>query len=716
MLSVNSSKVRESEYMLEKELRDLKEKKNKSKKKAYSNIFFEENELSISPIENVMFFFGIKAKLKSSDFEKQLLEIKNDYNINLRRITLEENWHKNGILPMVIYKDGVPKAAIPDFLGRYYIYEKGRKRKIVSADNIDDSAYCFYRSFEKSHISRSDLIKFMLKSVNKLNYILLFAATALFMIIYALIPRIQYYIFNNVIPSGTTADISPIAYLLTGVVIVLFSVNIFKGTIAASIPHCINAHMQGAILSRLLMLKTEFFSGQKSGKLSSAIANISDISDIFSEETISNFVFFLLCLFYAYQIYLYTPEFMGYVYITFFVVIILNIYNSVLLRKFENRFYKKSDEMSGFVYELMGGMENIKLSGRTDVMFERWSEFYGRCLEAMKKPVFYKYYNAINSFIMSLIMVFIYFTGQDKETSSVDFIAFITIYSIFTASAGGIGSLLTASARFNAAYNRLKDFFMADVEIYVGKKEIDKINEEIKFKDVSFRYFDAQKDVLKNIDFSVKKGSKTGITGKSGCGKSTLLKLLLGFMQPNMGHIIVDNRDLNEIDLRSYRKSIGVVLQNSGLIPSDIYGNITLTSENCTNEDIEKALEAVCLKDDIDKLPMGLSTFVSNDNLTISGGQKQRILLARAILSKPSVLVLDEATNSLDNVTQAAFTEYIFNSDMTAIMIAHRISTIKKCDNIIFLDNGRISESGTYDQLMEKKGGFYNMITEQGEE
>ena len=125
------------------------------------------------------------------------------------------------------------------------------------------------------------------------------------------------------------------------------------------------------------------------------------------------------------------------------------------------------------------------------------------------------------------------------------------------------------------------------------------------------------------------------------------------------------------------------------------------------------AIEAMGLKGDIEKMPMGLSTYISEENMSISVGQKQRVLLARAIISKPALLVLDEATNALDNITQAAVTRYIENTETTAIIVAHRLSTIKQCDDIIVLDNGKIAEQGSYDELIAKNGQFYELVKNQ---
>lgn len=701
--------------MLNDELKGIENRKNKNITEAYSNIFYHKDEEKTSPLENILKYFGTASPARDTDAAAGL-ETARLFGLSFRKVNLTEKWYENGILPMIVLKDNEPKTVVPDLFGRYCIIENDKKTRIRSDEGISDEAYAFYRNFPEEKIEKADLIKFMLGSVRIGEYAILFFLMLLFTLVGTLIPRVQYYIFNNLIPAGSSADPRPAAYLLLGVILVLLSVDIFKRTAAVNIAHIINAHIQGAVISRLLRLNTDFFKEEKSGKISAGIIGITDVSNILSENSIGGFFSFILCLVYFFQIRAFTPYLIGYVLLAFAVVIIFTMLKFICLKRYEKELYAKTDEMSGFVYEVMGGMENIKLNNSADVMFNRWSRFYANCLKSLDKPFFYKYHKALYTAAMSLIMLLVYYVGNNSDVPAASFIAFINLYALFISSAGGIGDILTVAARFNASYNRAKDFFMADIEFNTSKIAIDKVNNEISFEDVSFKYKNAEQYAVKNISFKVPKGKKIGITGKSGCGKSTLLRLLLGFEYPTEGRIFIDNKDMNEVDIRSFRKRIGVVMQNSGLIPSSIYSNITLTAPEASVEEINKTLEAVGLKDDIDKMPLGLNTFVSNDNLTISGGQKQRILLARAMLTKPDLLILDEATNSLDNITQASITQRVLNSDVTALIVAHRISTVRDCDTIIFLQDGKIAESGSYDELMSKKGGFYKMLKEQSDE
>jgi ATP-binding cassette subfamily C protein len=239
------------------------------------------------------------------------------------------------------------------------------------------------------------------------------------------------------------------------------------------------------------------------------------------------------------------------------------------------------------------------------------------------------------------------------------------------------------------------------------------IEGEIEVSRVTFGYDPDEPPVLRDLNLHIKPGEYVGIVGTSGCGKSTLLKLLLGFEKPQLGKIYFDKRDIDELDKRELRKKFGVVLQNGGLITGSIYENITITSPGATVERVEETLREVGLEEDIKAMPMGLHTVIAEGAGTISGGQAQRLLIARAIVGRPKVIFLDEATSALDNVTQRQVVDTLESIDATKLVIAHRLSTVRNCDRIIVMDQGNIAEQGSYEELMAKKGLFYDLAIRQ---
>ena len=219
--------------------------------------------------------------------------------------------------------------------------------------------------------------------------------------------------------------------------------------------------------------------------------------------------------------------------------------------------------------------------------------------------------------------------------------------------------------------------------------------------------------MLKDVSFSIKAGEHIALVGTSGSGKSTMLRVLLGFEKPESGQIYFDGKDILQYNIRSLRRQLGVVLQTGQLLSGSIFENVVGSSNTLTVKDVEEALAQAGILEEVQDMPMGIHTMVSDEFGSISGGQKQRILIARALVSKPKVLFFDEATSALDNKTQKIVSNSINKLNITRVTIAHRLSTITECDRIIVFHDGKIVEEGTYNELIDKRGTFFSMAERQ---
>lgn len=250
-----------------------------------------------------------------------------------------------------------------------------------------------------------------------------------------------------------------------------------------------------------------------------------------------------------------------------------------------------------------------------------------------------------------------------------------------------------------------------DVEKHMGKKQVKEVEGHFEFKDVSFRYDDGDEMVLEKFNLEVQPGECIAFVGESGGGKTTLLNLIIGFMKPTVGQLLLDGQDLAKVDLKSYRQSIAVVPQNTVLFYGTIRENITYGLPSVSEEELEKILDAACLKEVIEKLPNGLDTPIGEHGDMLSGGQRQRIAIARALIRNPRVIILDEATSALDNQSEIHVQQAMKNlcKDRTTFIVAHRLSTIIEADRIVVVNEGRAVESGSYEELMERRGEFYKL-------
>ena len=295
------------------------------------------------------------------------------------------------------------------------------------------------------------------------------------------------------------------------------------------------------------------------------------------------------------------------------------------------------------------------------------------------------------------------------------FVAFNSYISMLVWPMIALGDAITSFTQGLAAISRLDNIFNQESEIQDRSNAIDlKIEGNIKVSNLSFKYQDHLPEVLSNINFELKKGETLAIIGHTGDGKSTLVNLLLHLYNVDDGHIYFDDHDINDIKLDCLRSSISYVPQDSYLFSDSIKNNIAFGKDNVDMDEIENVCKLACVHDNIIDFPEGYDTIVGERGVTLSGGQKQRCAIARALLKQSPILILDDALSAVDTDTESNILNNLQRTQkQTLIMIAHRISTVKRADHIMVLDDGRIVEYGDFDSLIQLNGTFKKMFDKQ---
>jgi ATP-binding cassette subfamily B protein len=292
----------------------------------------------------------------------------------------------------------------------------------------------------------------------------------------------------------------------------------------------------------------------------------------------------------------------------------------------------------------------------------------------------------------------------------------IVLYqTMFTTINGDISALIshapTVTSGMDAIASVSEIMSATDVEVTIGKASVPSIRGEIAFRDAYYTYPNTKEPVIRGLSLSVKAGECIAFVGASGSGKSTIMNMIIGFLLPQTGDVLVDGKNIRDLNLSEYRHHISVVPQNSILFAGTIRENITYGMPRYNESDLNRVIDQANLRELIESLPDGLDTMIGEHGDKLSGGQKQRITIARALIRNPKILILDEATSALDNISEYHVQKAISASikGRTTFIVAHRLSTIRNADRIVVMEDGVASEIGTYDELMAKRGRFYEL-------
>ncbi len=336
-----------------------------------------------------------------------------------------------------------------------------------------------------------------------------------------------------------------------------------------------------------------------------------------------------------------------------------------------------------------------------------------------------KYYPAIETFANLMPIILLVVGGIfiiDGRLSTGQFAAFSGLIWAIANPMRSLGSIMNEFQRFNAASAKIMEIYYSEPKIKDAPDALDlpeRFKGKVEFKNVSFKYEDGKLPVLENISFTVEPGETLAIMGETGCGKTSLIHLIPRFYEVTGGQVLVDGHDVREMKLHQLRKNIGLATQDVLLYSDTIDGNIAYGDEHLPKNEVVKFARYSAASDFIAKMPEGYDTIIGERGVGLSGGQKQRISLARALAVRPSILILDDTTSAVDMETEKEIQESLKHLDFpcTKIIIAQRISTTKNADKIMVLQNGHITEMGTHEELVKKRGYYWSLVSLQtGEE
>ncbi len=499
-------------------------------------------------------------------------------------------------------------------------------------------------------------------------------------------------------------------------IIILFILkNFFKylGSITnAKLEESIIRYIRNSIFSKLISLDLSYFNATKAGTVISTITN--DVN-VVNSTTVSAFTGLLReviqVILYLFLLLSISPLLTLIAFSSSIVTILILRISTDYLRRYANRMQGAMADFTSVLQETLSGIKIIKSynfeNKIKEKFFEKTRKYYRSSIKYQSVISLVPALNEIFA-VFALVVVFLIggnFVLQNNMRAEDLMLFLFALFSIMSPVATIVHNI-SQFQRGIVSTQRVFNILEQEIYIHSGKKQIKNFKNSIEFKNVSFGY--NSELVLKNINFKIPKGKKVALVGASGSGKSTIVDLIVRFYDPTEGRILIDEVDIRDLDQISYRKLFGIVSQEIILFNDTIRNNILIGNPEATEDDIINVCKISNSYNFIMKLPDGFDTIIGERGVMLSGGERQRIAIARALIRNPQILIFDEATSALDSESEKVVQEAITYSlkDKTAIIVAHRLSTIIDADEIIVFENGEIVEQGTHQSLLDKKG-FY---------
>jgi NHLM bacteriocin system ABC transporter ATP-binding protein len=643
--------------------------------------------------------------------------------VRAKTVALPTAWWKqdNGHFLAWRVADGAPVALIHE-RGAYREYDlrSGGCRVVTAAcaRELRADATTFFPPLPRGVVGASSLMRFALASSRR-DVVFFLAFGLLGAVLSLAIPIASGWIFNVLVPGNSHRDLYETGVLLLALVCVLGFVEFSRSLAVLRFEGRASYKLQAAVLDRLLTLKTPFFSRYDAGNLAERALSIEKIRVILSADVTSALVALLFSLLnFALMLY-YDVKLALLALALGIVVAAFTLTISVFAYKHVAGYMRMEAIISGFMMQMIGGMQKIRMTATGDKVFDIWADkfrqqkhHYANKQKLLIVARIFTYAFPIFASLCIYLRVHNLMTDPASDFQFGDFIAFNTAYLSFQGALISAFMVTVPVMSIKPAYELMLPILKAEPEDYEGKRDIGELKGDIEINAVDFRYEDVNDLTLRNVSFKVRRGEFVALVGSSGSGKTTLLRLLLGFGTCESGAILFDDVDMQTLDLRTLRDQMGVVMQDGRILQGTVLFNIVGAS-TCTEEDAWEAARLAGCDDEIRALDNGMQTQLSANASMLSGGQKQRLLIARALVRKPKLLLFDEATSALDNETQNVVSDNINRMNVTRLVIAHRLSTIKAADRVVVLERGSVVEQGTYAELIDLKGRFYELVKKQ---
>ena len=668
--------------------------------------------------------FKIPAHSGPSDSPVGLVDVLDASGVRARRVRFdaEGNWWRGDSNALLAFRaeDGQPVALLPGRFGRYREIDPVSKRSCrVTADragSLEENAWMFYRPLPPGNVKPADLLRIALHGSAADLARLVIAGLPGGLI--KLVPALALgFVANQIAAGGGAGALYAVVVTVAGFGLLGALLHLLQSTAMLRLEGRSASRLEAAFWDRLMRLPPSILHRHPSGDLAMSGMTFQNLRDglqgVAADSLLS--IIFLLPVFGV--IFFYDAT-LGVVALAFSLASLL-ITAALGLRQISpyGRMLSAARRVAGRLFQIVGGIAKLRVENAEGSAFAIWARDYREQkraeLELGALEGHLRAFGAALPFLAAAVLLSAIAAGGNRNIPVGDFLVVYTVFIIYQSAIARLGESFGTIAAMLPAFDHMRPLLAAVPEAEVEGQPVEYLGGDILFDRISFRYDPDGPLILDDVTIRASPGEFVAIAGESGAGKSTLFRLALGIDRPTAGAVYYDGRDLRHLNLKQVRRKIGAVPQSVGLHPQDLWDNLVSHREEVASEEVWKAVRIAEVENEIKGMPMGMMTMVGTSGAVLSGGESQRVTIARAVIGSPRIMLLDEATNWLDNESQAKVMQNLAVQTSTRIIIAHRLSTLEQADRIYVLQAGKVVQCGSFDELMDVDGVFRELIKRQ---
>ena len=660
----------------------------------------------------------------SADAPVGLLDILDASGVRARRVRFqaEGHWWHGDSNAMLAFRaeDGRPVALLPGTFGRYREIDPATKRSVRLGANragaLGEEAWVFYRPLPPEKVKPKDLLRIALHgSAGDLARL---TVAGLPGGLIKLVPALALgFVANQVTAGGNAGALYAVAATVAGFGLLGALLHLFQSTAMMRLEGRGASRVEAAFWDRLMRLPQSVLRRRPSGDLAMSGMTFQNLRDGLQGAVADSLLscIFLLPVFGV--IFFYDTR-LGAIALAFsltslFITLIFGLRQIAPY----GRMISATRRVAGRLFQIVGGIAKLRVENAEGSAFATWARDYREqkraeldlgALEGHSRA-----FGAALPLLAGGVLLFAVVAVSDRNVPVGDFLVVYTVFVTFQAAVARLGDSIGTIAATLPAFDQMRPLLAAIPETDVEGEPVETLGGDILFDRISFRYDADGPLILDDVTIHARPGEFVAIAGASGAGKSTLFQLALGVHRPTAGAVYYDGRDLRHLNLKQVRRRIGAVPQSVRLHPLDLWDNVVSHHDQVPAEEVWKALRVAEVEDQIKSMPMGLMTMVGTTGAVLSGGESQRVTIARSVIGSPRIMLFDEATNWLDNKSQATVMRNLAALTSTRLVIAHRLSTLEQADRIYVLQAGKVVQSGSFRELVEADGVFRELVKRQ---